>query len=517
MAKRTQLDDMREACEDRLYTYACVVEPHRAYGDIHKAVYDEMQAMLLNNKDDDNLLILLPRDHQKSHMAAVAASWMIARDPTITILYVSATATLAQKQLRDIKQIISSPIHQQLWPELIHPEEGKRSVWNTDEIVVDHPKRAEAGVRDSTVTAAGLGKTVTGLHCRLIVKDDVVVPDNAYTQDARKKVAADCSQLASIQTTGSKELCVGTRYHPKDHYNDLKEMEREVYDKKGELIKSVSMYRIIEHPVEEYGQFIWPREINVFDKRAYGFDMNELAKKKAKYIDKVQFHAQYYNNPNDTTSAAITRELFQYYDPSTVQNLGGAWYIGDRRLNLYTGMDFAYSVSRRADHSTIVIIGVDYEYNVYVLDIDRFKTDRAEVYFKHLLAMVSKWELNRVRAEVTVAQRVIVEYLKDRCRTDGLRVKIEDHNPTRHDGRKEERISATLEPLYQNKQVYHCRGGYTSLLEEELLLDNPPHDDIKDGLTIALSNDIRKPMRGSGGSKDNVTEISYHPRFGGTV
>ncbi len=227
MAKITESDKalIRKAAEDDLYTFIKLVAPHRILG----AVHEELCSWW--NRDDakDNQLVLLPRDHQKSALIAYRVAQYITKFPEITVLYVSATADLAEKQLKSIKDIFTSDIYRYYWPEMVNENENKRERWAVDEISVDHPKRKAEGVRDATVKACGLTANMTGLHCNVAVMDDVVVPSNAYTETGRELVRATYSQLSSIQTTGAKEWVVGTRYHPKDLYCDLMEMTETYY------------------------------------------------------------------------------------------------------------------------------------------------------------------------------------------------------------------------------------------------------------------------------------------------
>ena len=117
----SELDYLREQCEADLWTFAQVVEPHRVWGEIHEKLFKWWQ-----HKAGENSLVLLPRDHQKSHCMAVLTSWLITRDPAISIIYVSATSTLAEKQLYDIKNIMLSKPYRRFWPDMINLDEGKR-------------------------------------------------------------------------------------------------------------------------------------------------------------------------------------------------------------------------------------------------------------------------------------------------------------------------------------------------------------------------------------------------------
>ena len=129
---------------------------------------------------------------------------------------------------------------------MVLPEEGKRAKWTNTEIELDHPLRAIEGVRDPSVFTAGLTTSITGLHCDIAVLDDVVVMENAYTAEGRNKVISQYSLLSSIEGGEAQEWIVGTRYHPKDLYNSLIEMQEEVYDKEGNIIEYEAVYEKFE-------------------------------------------------------------------------------------------------------------------------------------------------------------------------------------------------------------------------------------------------------------------------------
>jgi len=61
--------------------------------------------------------------------------------------------------------------------------------------------------------------------------------------------------------------------------------------------------------------------------------------------------------------------------------------------------------------------------------------------------------------------------------------------------------------------VWHFKGGYTDILEEELVLARPPHDDVKDALASAVEIAIKPKQRSRDTTSSN--NIAYHPRFGG--
>jgi hypothetical protein len=505
--------EIRDLAEDDLLAFIRLIAPYRVIGHVH----EDLCKWWTRSTASNHQLTLLPRDHGKSAYIAYRCVWEIVRRPDIRILYVSSTSGLAEKQLKSIKDILTSKIFQYYWPEYVNTEEGKREKWTNSEIAIDHPKRKSEGIRDATVFTGGLTTSLTGFHCDIAVLDDVVVQENAYTSDGRKKVEEQYSLLASIEGTDAKEWVVGTRYHPKDLYNTLIQMNEDVFDEDGEVVEQRPVYELFERQVEDKGdgtgQFLWPRTARS-DGKWFGFNKEILAKKRAQYIDKTQFRAQYYNDPNDLGSGLIQRERFQYYEPKHLSFNNGHLFFRDRRLNVYAAVDFAYSTKIRSDYTSIVVIGIDHQSNIYVLDVDRFKTSKISEYFSHIVQLQSKWGFRKLRAEVSAAQEVIVKELKEQyMKPQGIVLAIDEHRPNRTQGSKEDRMAAILEPRYTNMSVWHYRGGNCEVLEEELILQNPPHDDVKDALSAVIGIAVPPTFQGFSSTKRN--NIVYNSRFGG--
>lgn len=507
---------VREAAEADLLKFIQLVAPYRVLGSVH----EELINWWTRSEGKSHQLVLLPRDHQKSAMIAYRVAWEITKNPDIRVLYLSSTSNLAEKQLKFIKDIITSDIYRYYWSEHVHPDEGKREKWTNSEISLDHPKRKEEGVRDSTIFTGGLTTSLTGLHCDIAVFDDVVVKENAYTEDGRRKVKEQYSLLASIEGADAREWVVGTRYHPKDLYNDLLEMSQDIYDENGDIIGSKEIFEKFEKQVENKGdgsgEFLWARQQR-YDGKWFGFNREILAKKRGQYLDRAQFYSQYYNNPNIGETAGIDRTRFQYYDPTKLTYNNGSWYVNGKVLNVYASIDFAYSLNKRSDYTAIVVVGIDQDGLIYVLDIDRFKTDKISEYFKRILEKHTKWRFRKLRTEVTAAQRAIARELLDGyIRPNGMSLSIDEFRPTRHDGSKEERIASILEPRYDNMSIFHYRGGNCQILEEELLLSKPAHDDVKDALASVIDVAV-PPINASRYQRNNIVNINTHSRFGGVI
>ena len=518
--KKTELESKREArrklAESSLVDFIELVHPKRMLGSIHREVIN----WWTSSNAKTHQLLMLPRDHMKSALVAYRVAWELTKDPTLRVLYISSTSNLATKQLKFIKDIFTNDTNRIYWPDMVHKEEAKREKWTEREISLDHPKRKEESIREPSIFTAGLTSNIVGLHCDIAVLDDVVVQSNAYLEEGREKVKDQYGLLSSIEGANAREWVVGTRYHPKDLYSTLLEMEVEHFDEYGNVSERTQLFEVKEHAVESVGdgtgQFLWPLQQRS-DGKWFGFDEKILARKRAQYVNKVHFRAQYYNDPRDVDSSPINRSLFQYYNQDFLSQRDGAWHFKGNRLNVVASIDFAYSTNKTADYTCIVVVGVDGGHNYYIMDIDRFKVGQPSEYFKRILKMYEKWGFRKIRAEVTAAQQVLVNDLKENyIRPNGLSLSVDEYRPSRWQGSKEERIFSVLEPKYANRQIYHYAGGNTQALEEELLFVNPPHDDIKDALASAIDFAVA-PINLFRLQKEYQPVYNYHSTFGGVA
>lgn len=520
MKKKAELDLLRleraNIAKADFEEYIKLVQPKRLLGNIHRRVIQWWE----REDAKSHQLVLLPRDHMKSALIALRASYHLTRDPTLRILLISSTSLLATKQLKFIKDIMTSDNYRIHFPDMIHQEEAKREKWTEREISVDHPLRREWSIRDPSIFTAGLTSNIVGLHCDIAILDDVVVSNNAYTEEGREKVKEQYGYLSSVEGTGAKEWVVGTRYHPQDLYSDLLKMELEDYDELGNVRKREPLFETIEEQVESVGdgtgEFLWPRSQGP-EGKWFGFDRDILAVKKSQYRNQLHFRAQYYNDPHDVDSSPIKRDLFQYYDAGFLHQRDGRWFFKGERLNVFAAIDFAYSLGLKSDFTAIVVVGVDARMNYYILDIDRFKTDKASEYFNRILKLYEKWGFRKLRAEISAAQVVIVKDLKENyIRPLGLSFSIDEYKPSMKQGSKEERIMTILEPKYANHQIWHGATGNFQLLEEELMMRNPAHDDIKDALASVIDLAVA-PLDLYKLKKESHNGFNFHSRWGGVT
>ena len=511
-----KLEELRRHYLSDEFEFAKYLNPHYLYGDIHERVFHDMQ------EGHEKLLLLLPRAHLKSHCVAVDTVFRITKDPTTTIVYLSAVETLAYVQIAAIKAMFESEEYRLLWPEMFHPEESKRDKWTTWAINVDHPLRKAHGIRDYSLIIRTNKGAATGLHCDHLVLDDIVIDENAYSEAGRSDVRRAVGKFVAIKNPGASTLAAGTRYHPSDVYGGFKEAVVPRFDPKGTLIGNFPDWKVVEYEVEKNGVFLWPKEKHPQTGKWYGFDQGVLASKKAEYDslgEHAQFYAQYYNEPNDPTSLRIDRSNFQYYSAARLKEIGGTWTYAGKPLLVFSACDLAWTDrlatgAYRRDFTAIAVIGVCWEGFIYVLDLEQFQTDKYDVYFERIDQLACKWGFRKIRVESNSAGTIVARELQNRVRQNGRSLVIDAKAKTSHDGKKAERYAAVLEPRYRAGTILHLKGGYSSVLEDQVIMPRPRHDDLKDALTEAIEISRVPGKRSINQPRDNKVVV-ISDRFGG--
>lgn len=517
-----QILELRDYYESSLWEFAKYVNPTYMYDDIHEDVFNWFQRGLSPYQ-----LLLLPRDHLKSHCVATWCSWQLTKEPWSTIVYLSAGEDLALNQMYAIKNMLYSEEYKLLWPEMINEAKSQRDKDTTDAINLDHPERKRRRIRDNSLIIKTVKSNAIGLHCSHLVLDDVVIPKFAYTANGRLEVQQSVAQFASIKSSDAITKGVGTRYHPEDLYENFREARIPILNDKGEFITEEALWDIREYQLETHGdgtgKYLWPRTFSPILKKWFGFDMHVRAQKKAEYDSlnqSVQFRAQYYNQPNDPDLDRVKQELFQYYDSKFLREENGSWYFKDRKLAVFAGMDVAFtdiqdSGGKRNDYTAICVIGIDYEGFVYILTLDRFKTDDYDEYYKHVMKLHEYWGFKVIQVETNTGGKLVKKALEKKVREEGRRLVISARPSAKSEGSKHERHAAIVEPLYANKTVFHFKGGLTSVLEDEIRLINPPNDDLEDALFLALIESKTPSKRSSTNHKSQQKIASPESRFGG--
>lgn len=439
-------------------------------------------------------------------------------------MYLSAGEDLSKDQIYAIKNMMTSDIYKRYWPEMFNEDEGQREQWSAYSFNVDHPDRKRRGIRDHTIIVKTVRSNAIGLHCDLLLLDDVVIPRFADTLTGRRELQRALAQYTSILNPNGTIKAVGTRYNPEDAYQDMIDTVYPLWNADKKIFegtkKAWDVYKVeVEDEGNGTGNFIWPRTIAPSTGEAYGFDHQTLAIIRADYEARgelAQFYCQYYNDPNAIELQRISRGSFQYYDRKNIQHLDGKIYFDGNRLAVFAAMDVAWTERTGSDYTAIAIIGVDHTNQVYLLDLSQFKTSTFDVYYNEVINLHFKWGFRKIRIETNAGGMFVKQELERMIRENGNSLSVDGKATVNNAGRKGERHAATLEWRYDGKKIWHYRGGLTSEYEEQVILDKPKHDDLVDAVVAAI--EISKaPGRRTTPSTTTVIDenVFYDNRFGG--
>ncbi len=519
-------DERRKILEGSLWTYARFVLPHYSFGDVHKEVFDAIGDKERHEKDP-NILALIPRDHLKSVMVAVYSTWRVAKNPAYTLLYISANEDLGRLQMSFIQNIFTGNEFRTMWPDHFIPEAGRRDKWTSLALNTDHPKRVQLNIRDETIAVKTVKADKTGRHPDEIIYDDLVVPNNAYTELGRGEVRKGASEAVSLAKGNALMTAVGTVYHPKDQYAVWEGSTYMDYTDGGEYVGEKNLWKVIKHKVEDQGDgtgnYLWPRVWNPGLKEWFGWDIRSISKKKAEYISNgegVQFYAQYYMQPNDPSSHRLRYDSFNYFNPKNLLWKGDHWEYSGKKLTIGLFMDAAVTDAsnrnaKKADFTALAVVGIDTEGFYYILQLEQFQTDKRSIYYDWVVQLWKKWGFKTLEIELENAGKIIAEGLKEQLRKDGYSLVVNGRPAPRGISKGERHASITL-PRYEQGIVLHNKGGWTTELEEQLVKERPAHDDLLDVVTMAIEK-LKQPYRSTWSFSDEESDnvIAAHSRFGG--
>jgi hypothetical protein len=339
---------------------------------LHPWVYARCREV---EQNPDGFLDLWSREHFKSSIITFGGSIQeILCDPNVTIGIFSHTAPHAKKFLLQIKtELEENRKLKYLFPDILYdnPERQARN-WSLDGGVT---VRRIGNPRESTVEAHGLvdGMPI-GAHFKLRIYDDVVVPSSVGTPDQIAKTTEAWENSDNLGTEGGRAWHVGTRYHFNDTYNDI--------IRKGVLRERI--YPATDDGTPSGRPVYWTPEEWERRKKTQGPAVTAC---------------QLLLNP-----VAGKQGMFDVEDLQTYE-------VRPNTLNVYVMCDPARSTKRESDKTCILVVGVDYALNKYLLDG-----------FNHRMKLGERWTaLSQMYKRWKVApgvQRIKIGYEKTGAQAD---------------------------------------------------------------------------------------------------
>lgn len=155
-------------------------------------------------------LLMMPRGHGKSTILDIYNAWKLYNNPNHLILHQGATDPDAYKVSRGTEQVLERHPLCQLFN--IKKERGETQKWWVT---------GSNDVRHGSIHARGIMSNVTGSRANEIQNDDVEVPGNIGTPEAREKLRYRLGEQTFILIPGGQELYVGTPHTHDSLYTEI--------------------------------------------------------------------------------------------------------------------------------------------------------------------------------------------------------------------------------------------------------------------------------------------------------
>ena len=148
------------------------------------------------------------RGAAKSSIYAVYKAWQLYCDPTNVSLVWAADGPLATKLTRDTINVLR---RHPLCGGMLPTKPGAQMFWVT----------GATDARNASMTATGVNQNVTSARARAIDYDDVEVPKNIRTPDARENLRNKIQESTFILVPGGQETFVGTPHTHNSIYPEM--------------------------------------------------------------------------------------------------------------------------------------------------------------------------------------------------------------------------------------------------------------------------------------------------------
>jgi hypothetical protein len=372
---------------------------------VHPWIYERCREV---ESAPDSHLDLWARFHYKSSIITFLGTIQeILCNPDITIGLLSYSARQAKPFLRQIMQEFDSNEKlKQLYPDILWDKPRLQAPkWAENEGIC---VRRFANPKEQTIEAHGLvDGQPTGRHFDLIIYDDVVVQDAVNTPE----------QIAKTTLSWELSLNLGSTHNPRYQYAGTRYSYGDTY---GTILQRAAVKPRI-HPATVDGTmegepvFLQPTR------------WEEIKKTTSTYI----VACQQLLNPIAGSDVAFKEEWWN------------EWEIRPYTLNAYIMCDPAHSRKKGSNRTAIAVVGVDANYNKFLLDGVCHRLSLSERW-DALKMLRTKWKTAPGIREVKVGYERYgaqsdIEHFKEMMRIDGSSFPVYELNWTGGGGSQSKR------------------------------------------------------------------------------
>jgi len=321
--------------------------------------------------------------------------------------------------------------------------------------------------QNRSITAVGVGGTLTGKGADLIIVDDPIKNDKEANSENRRDSIMEwfsATLLTRLEPGGSVVL-VMTRWHEDDLGGRL--MNKSNWDTL--IFPAIANEKDILNRSKE--EALWPER----------YSRKDLLEKKER-IGQYWFAGLYQQEPAPNDGGLFKREQFQYFNLQNDMIIINGKFNG--KLNeIYFTCDLAISTSDKADYTVIAIFTTDELNRLILIDLFRDKIELTK--HKHIIEkLYRKYRPALIGVESVQYQASLFYQLSD------LGLPVVKLIPKKDKFSRALPLSALAEG---GKILINRNINIASDIEKELVnFPNGKHDDIVDALSYAVEMLSRK-------------------------
>lgn len=309
------------------------------------------------------LIITVPPRNLKSICTSVALpAYVLGHDPTRRVICVSYSEALSRKHANDCRALMRSPLYRRVFPRThISSEKDTELEFMT----------TSRGFR----LATSVGGTLTGRGGNLIIIDDPLKPQDAYSESAREQLKQWYGNTLLSRLDNKAEdpiIIVMQRLH--------------VDDLVGHLLEQNGYWTVLNLPAIAETEELIPLNPAWNFRRVPGHVLHPereprpVLEELKQAMGSVDFAAQYQQEPVPPTGHMVNWSWFRFYDSSPV------YRAGDR---IILSWDTAMSAGQLSDYSVCTVMLVRRD-SVYILDLIRERLDYPSLR-RRVLDLYAQW------------------------------------------------------------------------------------------------------------------------------
>jgi predicted phage terminase large subunit-like protein len=283
-------------------------------------IHFELQEFLTGQR---KALVELPRDHGKSVQICARILWELGRDPSLRVKVVCSSEAVAAERGRFMKEAIEN----NGLLRIVFPGVRPADPWSATRFSVRRP----ANVIGPSVTAIGVGATLTGTRADLLVCDDIVDVKSIASRAERERIKAYFrDNLMNLLEPDGRCWCLFTPWHSDDLNSELKRNEAFIRFRRA---------------IDETLTPVWPERWS-----------RARLEERRKEIGAASFARGYRLIPLAPEEVPIRAEWVRFWiEDRTLAGASGSEEMGSERIVL--SVDPAVSAKERADASALVVLG----------------------------------------------------------------------------------------------------------------------------------------------------------------